>query len=116
MKRHITPKRVALVLVGAGTLAAVAVGGAVALSDDDAQDRPIPASQRAEAERAALEATGGGTVTETEVGDEESKYEVEVTLDDGTQVDVQLDSDFQVVGTESEDGDDEAGDSEGEGD
>ena len=41
---------------------------------------------------------GGGKVTETEVGDEDSYYEVEVTLDDGTQVDVQLDEDFKVVG------------------
>jgi hypothetical protein len=37
-------------------------------------------------------------VTETEVGDEESYYEVEVTRDDGSQVDVQLDRDFDVVG------------------
>ena len=57
--------------------------------------------------------TGGGEVTETEVGDEESYYEVEVTLADGGQVDVQLDRDFNVVGDESdgeESGeDDEAG-------
>jgi hypothetical protein len=51
-------------------------------------------------------------VTETEVGDEESLYEVEVTLDDGTQVDVQLDEDFNVVGDES----DGAGEDEGPGD
>ena len=38
----------------------------------------------------------------TEVGDEESYYEVEVTLDDGTQVDVQLDRDFQVVGSSAD--------------
>jgi hypothetical protein len=51
-------------------------------------------------------------VTETEVGDEESLYEVEVTLDDGTQVDVQLDEDFNVVGDER----DGAGEDEGPGD
>ena len=78
-------------------------------ADDDAQDRPIPASEREQAEQAALEETGGGEVTETEVDDEESKYEVEVTLEDGTQVDVQLDEDFQVVGTESDGTDDESG-------
>jgi hypothetical protein len=37
------------------------------------------------------------------VGDEESLYEVEVTLDDGRQVDVQLDESFAVVGTEGDD-------------
>ena len=31
------------------------------------------------------------------MGDEESYYEVEVTLDDGTQIDVQLDEGFAVV-------------------
>ena len=56
------------------------------------------------ASAAALEHTGEGRVTETEVGDEESYYEVEVTLDDGTQVDVQLDEDFHVVGDEVDDG------------
>lgn len=39
-----------------------------------------------------------GTVTDTEVGDEESHYEIEVTLEDGRQVDVQLTEDFEVVG------------------
>ena len=41
-------------------------------------------------------------MTETEVEDEESYYEVEVTLDDGRQVDVQLDEDFNVVGSEAD--------------
>jgi uncharacterized membrane protein YkoI len=51
-----------------------------------------------DASAAALKATGGGRVTETEVGDEESYYQVEVTKADGGQVDVQLDRDFNVVG------------------
>ncbi len=41
-------------------------------------------------------------MTGTEVGDKESYYEVEVTLDDGTEVDVQLDEDFKVVGSEAD--------------
>ena len=40
---------------------------------------------------------GGGRVTGSEAGDEESYYQVEVTRQDGTQVDVQLNRDFQVV-------------------
>jgi uncharacterized membrane protein YkoI len=51
---------------------------------------------------AALAHTGGGEVTDTEAGDEESYYEVEVTLDDGSQTDVQLDRDFNVVGSEAD--------------
>jgi uncharacterized membrane protein YkoI len=89
-------------------------GGGTAYSlahdDDDDTQRPIPAEDREQAERAALEKTGGGRVTETEVDDEESKYEVEVTLDDGTQVDVQLDESFDVVSSETDGPDDESGD------
>ncbi len=54
------------------------------------------------ASAAALEETGGGRVTETEVGDEESYYEVEVTLEDGSQVDVQLDKSFTVVSSSAD--------------
>jgi uncharacterized membrane protein YkoI len=87
--------------VGAGVLLVVGIGGGVAIasSDDDATDRPITGSSLDRASRAALAETGGGKVTETEVDDEESYYEVEVTMPDGSQVDVQLDRDFQVVGT-----------------
>jgi hypothetical protein len=41
-------------------------------------------------------------VTETEAGDEESYYEVEVTRPDGSQVDVELDRDFNVVSSSSD--------------
>ena len=55
------------------------------------------------ASAAALEHTGGGKVTETEAGDEEGAYEVEVTRADGTQVDVHLDEDFNVLGSVGDD-------------
>jgi uncharacterized membrane protein YkoI len=97
------------VLAGAGAVAVLGAGGAaIAVAtggDDDATDRPIEGSALERAKAAALDHTGGGRVTETEVGDEESYYEVEVTRDDGSQVDVQLNRDFQVVGSE-DDGDD----------
>lgn len=110
MNPKLNRKRIAIVIAGAAVLTVGTVGAAGALSgDDDAQDRPIPAAELEQAEKAALEETGGGKVTETEVDDEESKYEVEVTLENGTQVDVQLDEDFQVVGTESDGTDDESG-------
>lgn len=110
MNPKLNRKRIAMIIAGAAVVTAGTVGTAGALSgDDDAQDRPIPASQLEQAEKAALEETGGGKVTETEVDDEESKYEVEVTLDDGTQVDIQLDEDFHFVGTESDGTDDESG-------
>jgi Peptidase propeptide and YPEB domain len=108
-----TPKRIALLAASTVALTVGVVGGAFAIAgDDDAHERPIPAAELDQAERAALEETGGGTVTGTEVDDEESKYEVEVTRDDGTQVDVQLDANFKVVGTESDGHDDESGSDE----
>ena len=55
-----------------------------------------------QASDAALAQTGGGRVTDTELGGEESLYEVEVTLDDGSQVDVQLDDQFNVVGSSAD--------------
>jgi uncharacterized membrane protein YkoI len=85
----------ALVLgMGAGVVAAQ--GG----DDDEPAEVPITGEALDRASAAALEHTHGGRVTETEAGDEESAYEVEVTLDDGTQVDVQLDESFEVVGDE----------------
>ena len=62
-----------------------------------------PGTRSRKASEAALAETGGGRVTETEVGDEESYYEVEVTLDDGRQIDVQLNDSFEVVGSDADD-------------
>lgn len=87
----------AAVIVAAGAGLAVGLGG-----DDDAADRPITGPTLARASAAALAHTGGGRVTGTEAGDEESAYEVEVTLPDGTEVDVQLDADLRVVGSETD--------------
>lgn len=103
-----TKKR--LLAVG-GLVATVAVIGgglgiAGAMGGDDGEG-PITGDALERASEAALAHTGGGSVTETEVGDEESYYEVEVTLDDGSQVDVQLDEDFNVLSDESDGMDDE---------
>jgi uncharacterized membrane protein YkoI len=67
---------------------------------NEGPDRSIGGSALDQASAAALQHTGGGQVTDTEVGDAESYYEVEVSRDDGTQVDVQLDRSFNVVGGE----------------
>ena len=91
-------------LAALGAVAAIAVLPAAAGPDTDT---PITGDALGAATQAALDHLGEGTVTETEVGDEESLYEVEVTLDDGSQVDVQLDGDFVVVGTEADEHDDE---------
>lgn len=100
-------RRTKLIAAGALVVAGVATGTGIAVAggedESEGPDTPIAGDALEQAERAALEFTGEGRVTDTEVGDEESLYEVEVTLGDGSQVDVQLDEDFAVVGSERED-------------
>jgi uncharacterized membrane protein YkoI len=82
----------ATVVVLLGTASAVT---ASTRGDDD--EAPITGAALRQASEAALAHVGEGRVTETEIGDEDSYYEVEVTRPDGTQVDVQLDERFRVV-------------------
>jgi uncharacterized membrane protein YkoI len=95
-------RRILMTVAAAGALAAggAAIAGAAG-GDDDATDTPISGSALEQAKAAALAQTPG-RVTETEVGDEESYYEVEVTRADGSQVDVQLDRDFHVVSSKTD--------------
>jgi hypothetical protein len=79
-----------LVLVGASV--AYATGG-----ESSEQQATGPGIEKAKS--VALDHTNGGRVSGTEIGDEEGYYEVEVTLDDGSQVDVHLDRDFDVLST-----------------
>lgn len=96
-------------IAGGVVVALAIVGGATGIAAKSFTDnsKPITGPALEQASAAALAFTGGGRVTETEDGDEESRYEVEVTLDDGSQVDVQLDENFNVVGSKAdhEDGD-----------
>jgi hypothetical protein len=85
----------ALVVIGAGT------GMALAAASDD--DEPLRGSTLDRAVAAALAETGGGTVTETESGDDGATYSVEVRLDNGDQVEVNLDENFKVIGQAADD-------------
>lgn len=99
----------ALLVAGAGTGIAVASGS----GDDDANSTLITGSELERASAAALAETGGGKVSATELGDEEGLYEVEVTLGDGSQVDVHLDRNFKVIDTKHE-GPENAGENDNE--
>jgi uncharacterized membrane protein YkoI len=74
--------------------------------------KPINGGALDRAKAAALDATGGGRVTGTEVRDEEGYYEVEVVRNDGSQVDVHLDRSFNVT-DQSADGGSDGGDGPG---
>lgn len=89
---------------------ALIMGGGVLLVGLRAGE-PVTGAALERASAAALQYTGGGQVTDTEIDDEEGYYEVEVTLADGTQMDVHLDSSFNVISSEA---DDEDGPEDGE--
>jgi uncharacterized membrane protein YkoI len=94
-------------VIAAAAVAALGVGGAAiagasGAGGEDGKDKAITGPALDQASAAALKATGGGKVTGTEVGDEESYYEVEVTRADGSQVDVQLDKSLHVVGQKAD--------------
>lgn len=94
-------KRKLMIVAGVAVLALAVGGGAIALNQSDS-DQPISGDALEKAKEAAVDHTNGGRVTETEVGDEEGYYEVEVTLENGRQVDVHLDENFNVIGDEAD--------------
>lgn len=103
--------------IAGGALALAVIGGgagiAIATGAGD-NDKPLTGSSLDKATAAALEYTGGGTVTETEVGDGGAAYGVEIRLDEGTQVEVSLDENFNVIDQEGDD--DGTNDQGGQGD
>jgi uncharacterized membrane protein YkoI len=71
---------------------------------DDGLDRAVSAEERQSAEQAALDAVGGGTVEQVEASDDSREaYEVEVRMDDGTDWDVELDADYDVLSKTTDD-------------
>jgi uncharacterized membrane protein YkoI len=92
--------------------AALALGGAAwaiaGAGDDDGPGYTGPGAAKA---KAAAVADVGGTANAVEKDDEEGAWEVEVTKADGSTVDVHLDENFDVIGSE---GDSENEDESGE--
>jgi Peptidase propeptide and YPEB domain len=95
-----------LLLVGAGV--AYATGG-------DSSDEQSTGPGMEKAKSIALDQVKGGRVTGTELNDEEGYYEVEVTRDDGSQVDVHLDRNFNVLDTPADHEGSDSQDGSGDG-
>jgi hypothetical protein len=92
-------------------LVAGSTGLAVAAMGDGDHDRPLAGSDLERATTAALDHTGGGVVIDSEIGDDGAAYSVEIRLDDGRVVEVNLDGRFQVIDArQDEDGVGEHGD------
>ena len=93
-----------VVLPATAVVAVLAAGGTVwsATASDDLRGR-----ERDRVGRAAVQAVGG-SVLEVETSDDAgAAYEVEILADDGTEVDVALDQDLNVVSREVEGSDDD---------
>ncbi|MGZ5417221.1 MAG: PepSY domain-containing protein [Nocardioides sp.] len=102
-------KKQRITAVAGVVLAAVAAAGGVAVATGDDGDVTVQGPEADRATEAALAATGGGTANSVERDSENgATWEVEVTREDGTTVDVRLDENYGVVVIEG-DGD-ESGD------
>jgi uncharacterized membrane protein YkoI len=115
MNNKIKAAVIAAAAIVALALGGAAIAGATGGGDDDGSDKAISGQALDRASAAALQETGGGKVTQTEAGDEEGAYEVEVTRADGSQVDVHLDKGFNVIGQAADGdqgGDQESGDND----
>jgi len=100
--------------VGAGVLVLGGVGATAVMASDGSGSATD--AERERAEQAGLEHIGEGSVTGFEAGDEEGAYEVEVTRDDGSEVDVHLDEGFTMISSEDESPEGADDDSPGEDD
>jgi uncharacterized membrane protein YkoI len=97
-------------LVIAATIAMlVALGAAgIAYANGTDSEEQVTSPEAEKAKSAAIAAVGGGTVTEVERDDGDDGYgtsgvyEVEVKREDGTQLEVHLDGDYDVVGQEAD--------------
>ena len=94
--------------ISAAVATALALGGggaAIAAQQEQVPTNGAGSSEQAtgpdieKAKSIALDHTNGGRVSGTEVGDEEGYYEIEVTREDGSQLDVHLDRELNVLGT-----------------
>lgn len=105
-KRVIIPAVAALAVLGVGTTVWTSTA-----SDD------LDGSERDRVAAAATEAAGGGTAVDVEASDDRgAAYEVEVRLDDGTEVDIELDEDLDEVSRDEDDRDDDEDDRDGDRD
>jgi uncharacterized membrane protein YkoI len=93
-------------VIAAGVVAMlVALGGAgIAYANGGDSEEQVRGPDAEKAKSAAIGAVGGGTVTEVERddGNGTGAFEVEVTREDGSQLEVHLDGDYNVVGQEAD--------------
>ena len=101
-----------VVTAAAAMLLLLGAGVAYATGSDGGPSGQAAGTNLDQAKSVALDHVNG-RVTGSEVGDEEGAYQIEVTKADGSQVDVNLDKNFNVINAESDnEGQDEGHDSQ----
>jgi Peptidase propeptide and YPEB domain len=88
-------------VIAAAVAMLLALGGAgIAYANGGDSEEQVTGPEAQKAKSAAIAAVGGGTVTEVERddGNGTGAFEVEVTRDDGSQLEVHLDGGYDVVG------------------
>jgi Peptidase propeptide and YPEB domain len=93
-----------LVIAAAVAMLLVLGGVGIAYANGGDSEEQVTGPDAEKAKSAAIAAVGGGTVTEVERDDGYGTgvFEVEVKRDDGSQVEVHLDRDLNVVGQEAD--------------
>ena len=92
-------------VIAAAVAVLLALGAAgIAYANGGDSEEQLTGPEAEKAKSAAIAAVGGGTVTEVERddGNGTSAFEVEVSRDDGSQLEVHLDGDYNVVGQEAD--------------
>jgi hypothetical protein len=93
-----------LVLTAAVAMLLALLGAGIAYATVGISEEQVTGPEAEKAKSAAIAAVGGGTVTEVERddGNGTGAFEVEVTREDGSQLEVHLDGDYNVVGQEAD--------------
>jgi uncharacterized membrane protein YkoI len=105
---HANAINVRTVVMAAAAAIVVALGGAgIAYANGGDSEEQLTGPDAGKAKSAAIASVGGGTVTDVERDDGDDGFgtgvfEVEVKRDDGSQVEVHLDGDYNVVGQEAD--------------
>ena len=95
--------RTLVIAAAVAMLLALGVAGIAYANGGDSEEQ-LTGPEADKAKSAAIAAVGGGTVTEVERddGNGTGAFEVEVTREDGSQLEVHLDGDYNVVGQQAD--------------
>lgn len=95
-------RRTILILVAAVVGVVGLAGAGIAVATGGGSDEHISGPARDRIAKVALDEVGSGVVTDIERDEDTGLYEAEVTLADGTEVDVLIDEQLRVVAVDDD--------------